>query len=306
LLLPYTLAEGHLGNCVLEVASKANAKVVAYFKSLHDEGYGLSTEKKRRSFRSVIKSLISRESAKPSKKTHAKWWCVPVQRVDAFLAFNREHRGILKQKLPGKKIVIAGYPLMYPEWKELCEKSDYVKKFKADPVFDIVVFTRGETVGRPPEENVVTNEMLERLLRHVFEKSVLPDPEKFRIRIKPHPLQDESSLVKMTSSLDNVSISYAPPSFLCASADLVVATYSSTVIDALIFGVPAIEYFEENEFFKKKHPTGSPFPSLGAMKARSAKQFYSRFNQTLSGDSPSSVISKRLGHKNRPRVIESI
>ena len=91
--------------------------------------------------------------------------------------------------------------------------------------------------------------------------------------MKPHPLQDETVLNEMASRYSGVVISYEHASILASVADVVVATWSTAIFDALAIGTPSIEFFVPNDYFLSLYPAGSAFKILGIPVAESRKEF---------------------------------
>lgn len=275
LLLPYTGSNDNVDITLSSIAKKEKIFIIAYFKSLHDEGFGLSTEpySNIKYFKNRLLKVIERIRTKKIKSK------IDDENVDLFLAFNSFHEKIIKERLGSKKVSISGYQLTYNSWIQLVKKN----KLKDNKLNTIVLFTRGETPGRPPQLNIINDELLKKLIINIHK--VLSDKyDNFELIIKPHPIQDVNVLKEIIKGFPNTNISYEAPSLLVVNAKFVISTYSSTVIDALIFDVPAIEYFEESNFFKNKHPNGSPFIEFGVLKANNIVEFENCVDRVFEGN----------------------
>lgn len=268
---------GKLNDQLVRKAKSAEIPILGYFKSLHDEGMGLSTLPEstseggglyhgvRQIFRQLRNHVLSTSVIKKDRGL------TPVQ-CNWLMVFNASHAQTVIAKAGKARCVEMGYQLLFPAWRDLVAQSPYCRTYPRGTRLEVVLFTRGETPGRPPEENVVPHANLVRLLDDIV--SALDDSGRdWHLRIKPHPIQDVGFLRRLAADRANIEIVYEAPALLAATADLAISTYSSTVVDTLAFGVPTIEYFFETPFFRAKHPTGSPFPELGAMKARCSDGF---------------------------------
>jgi len=277
-LLPYAGEKSETGKKLLGCLKKRNFRIVVYFKSIHDHGMGLSTvEKKDESERTAVAYylLIGKLIKKMVRGNFQ--YNLSKDDVDLVLAINEQHRDIIRNRFPSSTpIMISGYPLLYGAWWNLITNSSYVKEYnksrKVNPCFDVVIFTRGETPGRPASDNVLPHTTLAQILSDIY--SVIESEfNEFRIRIKPHPIQDVNFLKNLISNWRCTTLDYNIPALLSATSDLAISTYSSTIIDSLIFNIPSIEYYIENDFFRRKHPAGSPFLRMGAIRVNNKKQF---------------------------------
>jgi hypothetical protein len=316
LLIPLTGDSNGLGYALSTTAKEHRFKVVFYFKSIHDAGAGLTAPlpeahavnasgKEVSFFRRWLGGTRTDAPAdKPSKPKKKKK--PDVERADAVLAFNGAHGDVLLAKGYDPDVVFqVGYPLLYPEWKTLVRSSVETTSPGSEPACRVTLFTRGETPGRPPEENVMPHETLRVILDDVFE-TLDRVCDRYQVRVKPHPIQDLKVLKEILGGRENVEIVFDPPSVLAATSDLAVSTYSSTVLDALIFGVPSIEYLIENDFFRKKHPRGSPFPGMGALRANDGREFESCVRKALDPEYQVPDVSGALDHRMDLSVFEQL
>jgi len=276
-MMPIGSDNGELNERLVCKAKSANIPILGYFKSLHDKGMGLSTvpgalsERKERhhGIRQIVRCLWQQPSRWSGSEKGRK---LSPSQCRWVMAFNAVHGQKVKEKAGQAHVVEMGYQLLFPGWHELVCQSSYCQIYQSVAQLEVVLFTRGESPSRPPEENIVPHAYLEQLFEDIV--SALDDTGcDWHLRIKPHPIQDVAFLRGLIVGRSNVEIVFEAPAVLAATADLAISVYSSTVVDTLALGVPTIEYFFETPFFWRKHPTGSPFPRLGAMKARSYEVF---------------------------------
>ena len=276
-LMPVGSGNGAFNDQLVRKAKSAEIPILGYFKSLHDQGMGLSTLPESTSeggglyhgVRQIFLQLRHNVSSASVIKKDRR--LTPVQ-CNWLMVFNASHAQTVISKAGKARCVEMGYQLLFPAWHDLVAQSTYCRTYPRGTRLEVVLFTRGETPGRPPEENVVPHANLARLFDDIV--SALDDSGRdWHLRIKPHPIQDVDFLRGLIADRTNIEIVYEAPALLAATADLAISTYSSTVVDTIAFGVPTIEYFFETPFFRAKHPTGSPFPALGAMEARTSAEF---------------------------------
>lgn len=309
LLVPFTSEGSGLVTPLMAGATRRRAKVVAYFKSVHDQGMGLTAEASGRT--GATKTTFRR--ARHMWRRASRSASIADQRfderfVDVVLAFNNTQRKLLLSKgYSPRQVAVMGYPLLYPAWKGLVARSSFCRGF-GKSMWDVVLFTRGETPGRPSNQNIVTNDDLIEYLDDIF--AIMEDlTPHAKLRIKPHPIQDASViqnyLSKRTGTV-SAAMSFEPPFLLAGVCDLAISTYSSTVLDALIQDVPSVEYLKENAFFRKKHPTGSPFPSLGALRANNREELREHVSRIHDGWRPPRVLEDRFGHRLQNSVLENV
>ena len=295
LMAPVGKGVGRVGDILCKWAAKDRVPVLGYFKSLHDQGMGLSTllsptVRARSGLISRLHKLLRRlrnnqSTAKPGE--------LPVSLVDWLMVFNQRHAKTVADKAGKTQLIETGYQLLFPAWRELVRQSTYCRSYPHDVRFEVVLFTRGETPGRPPEDNIVPHANLEKLFRDIV-ASLDDTGRDWHLRIKPHPIQDVDVLSRLIAGRDNIEIVYEAPALLAATADLAIATYSSTVVDTLALGVPTIEYFFETPFFQAKHPAGSPFPGLGAVKARNSAEFVKGLDDAISKSNVNQICLESL------------
>lgn len=285
LMAPVGKGAGCVGDILCKWAAKDRVPILGYFKSLHDQGMGFSTlSSPTVSARSRLISRMHKLLRRLRKnQSTAKPGVLPVSLVYWLMVFNQRHAKTVADKAGETQLIETGYQLLFPAWRELVRQSTYCRSYPSDVRLKVVLFTRGETPGRPPEDNIVPHANLEKLFRDIV-ASLDDTGRDWHLRIKPHPIQDVDFLSRLIAGRDNIEIVYEAPALLAATADLAIATYSSTVVDTLALGVPTIEYFFETPFFLAKHPAGSPFPELGALKARNHTEFCLSLHHAISRD----------------------
>lgn len=302
-LAPKTSGGNNLGKDLAFFLKKnAKAKVFSYFKSVHDQGAGLTAISPAREYNAANGNpLILRMAMQRVWKIFRGFLLLSRRRdpVDVYMCFNKAQKELLLASgYDGKKLYVTGYPLLFSAWKTLLLYNSSRSTFKKSSC-DIVLFTRGETPGRPSDQNVVPTATLIEILHDIC----LVVGEEFsdaHIYIKPHPIQDASPLqdfINNSSYPVKLSLTYDAPSFLATIADYAISTYSSTIIDTLALGVPSIEFFKANEFFYKKHPAGSPFPALGAISVTNRAEFQACIQKLKTEYMPKNNLVEALEHR---------
>lgn len=292
-LCPMGGANGPVDRVILDRLATLGFAVIGYCKSIHDEGYGISTMRLTPAgkLKNMLRRLLKGGSAAKAKSGVGE---LLIADYDRFAAFNDYQGAVLRDRgFNDRQIFLTGYPILYRAWE------DMVRGFARPKAADekvVVVFTRGQKVSKDAEKSVVPNAMAEELLEHILARiDAMPGAK--RCIVKPHPFQDIDTVNRSVADYAFAKVSHENPSILCASADLAITTYSSTALDALGLGVPCIEYFYETPYFWKKHPTGSPFPDLGASKARTRDEFEAALDAAWKGELPRPNLSERLGHR---------
>lgn len=282
LMSPVGKGEGEIGGYLHRWASEKRVPILGYFKSLHDQGMGLTTLPSKDSLVIGLAQHLRKLAGRlRHPRVKGKSRGLAPSQTNWLMVFNHRHAQIVANKAGNSRLIETGYQPLFPAWRDIVEQSPYCLGYPRGSCLEVILFTRGETPGRPPEENVVPHANLKILFEDIV--NALEDTGRdWRLRIKPHPIQDVDFLRDLIANRANVEIVYEAPAFLATTADLAISTYSSTVVDTLAYGVPTIEYFYETAFFKTKHPTGSPFPELGAMKARNKSEFIRSLKDALS------------------------
>jgi hypothetical protein len=265
------------GAALARLVKRNNGRRVGYLKSLHDQGRGLSDLHHRR----------ENTSPKIQLRPNLDRFLTP-----AYFPFERmlEEKGI-----PRSRQIVAGYPVCYASWHALVKETPRVRWLHAQRrALEVVVFTRGEADHKVPEVQIISDEWVLQAVRNIVEKARAINKD-CRIRVKPHPYQDLERLRQGLADVPEIEFTDDPPCVLVATADLAIATYSSAILDAVAFGVPAIEYFQENRAFRLRHPDGSPFGQFGVVIARNESQFGEAMSAFAAGHSSGVELGKILG-----------
>lgn len=271
---------GPIGPCAQSVviwAREHGHSLVGFFKSLHDEGLGLTTVPLRgwrrwaTSVKSRLRGLGSQVRASRFLRPHD---------FTMLMSFSARHERVIAPLAGAAQLFRSGYPILYPAWQELQSSITSTAPLSPHEGRTCVLFTRGQAGTKTPESSVVSDDDCLMLASDVV-RALRFRRESWRVIIKPHPQQATDRLRAMFALDSDVSFSDQSAGAIVKSADLVVATYSSTVIDAVAIGVPAIEYFCEKEFFRRKHPTGSPFIQFGVLPARNREQLADRISEAM-------------------------
>jgi hypothetical protein len=244
----------------LRRAVKSNGgRVVGYFKAINDEGHGISALENP-SLRVTI----------PQKLIHG---------LDSIVLPSDDFRAFFSSDVQ-PNLIATGYPPFYTSWKNYVE--GVVRKHcpKQAEELSVVILTRGEIAHKKHTDQIISEETLHRLLRRIHD--ILERQGKpFRMRVKPHPYQNTDALAGYIRDWPRAEMIFDPPVLLAADADIVVAIYSSAILDGLVFGASLIEYFEENEAFRRLHFKHSPFGAFGARIARSEEEFEAAVRDAL-------------------------
>lgn len=280
-LVPFSKDETNLSGRFSQAGRSLGMQVIGFFKSLHDEGYGLTSED-RLTASAIMRRLAasSRLPLRPSAHSRAAGATDSPRLADfdLFVAFNRSHARLLAMKgIPKKRIVVGGYPLDSDIWVKSVTAASGLDSARSEGPLRIAFFPRGETPGRPSSENVVPHDDLRRYiswLASALGRNPTAQQQGYILNVKPHPIQSRETLARLLSDYFPMGfrITDEIPSVVVAGADVAISTYSSTLVDALLFGVPSIEVLVENDWFRRKHPTGSPFIEMGASRASSVDQ----------------------------------
>lgn len=183
--------------------------------------------------------------------------------IDTFLVSSRSHIPPLKE-IYDIHYAVTGYPKAYPAWTDRAKREakniTTTKKIGRRPV--ISVFTRGE--AKCDRQHLMPNNHLKKILTDVLNALPIHYPDCL-IYVKPHPYQDLALTRRLVRGYGNAKIVFDHPSVLTVMSNLVIATFSTTIVEAVCLGIPAIEYFIPNEYFYSAYPQGSHFRQMGVM-----------------------------------------
>lgn len=233
---------------LLSIVSRSNGGTVhGYFKSIHDQGRGMS-------------SSDSDSLKKPYRPLY----------FDRILAFEPlQLDKLLKAGYCARKVIYVGNPTFYRSWVDEIARSESVSQYrvlKDDFDYTAVIFTRGSKPHNL-DDSPVTDEDLVRYLKDIV-KCLSVYHNRVCFLIKPHPYQRVEPLYALTSNCHHIRVVYDPPAVLSAVADIAFSTFSSAILDSVACSVPSIEYFEEKLAFRRAHPDGSIFGMYGVIQAR--------------------------------------
>jgi hypothetical protein len=260
---------------------------LGYLKSLHDQGRGLSD---------IDAHLASTSRIRIGPK------------LDALLVPDHSgFRGLMERLgVSEQEQVVSGYPVCYQHWKQMVRNlpmcRDYNEKRRQ---LEVVLFTRGEVAHKAPADQIISDQWLLSAIVEIREELGATGKD-FRLRIKPHPYQNIRRLRGMIGTAPEICLTDWPPAMLAATSDMGIATYSSAILDAVAMGVPAIEYFSENDAFKRLHPGGSPFGSLGVRITRTRCELAAAISSILEGDDMRFDLGDALGSVLDERALDDI
>ncbi len=172
-----------------------------------------------------------------------------------YLAFSNSNIEWAKS-LGFSKIKVIGFSKFYLNW------INYIRKYSDNFIKNkkyVVIFSR--SYDHPYYMNL---NKYKYLLKTAHEKisKLLPDHE---ILIKPHPREDVNQILSIINelSLNNISITNENSMVISSKAKFTVSFWSSAILDSLALDVPSIEYFIEDEQFRKVEPEGSLYRKNG-------------------------------------------
>jgi hypothetical protein len=231
----------------LRHAVKGNeGRVIGYFKAINDEGHGIS----------ALENPHLRKLVPPGVTHSVDVIMLPYDGFSTFFGSDTSAR-----------LVTTGYPPFYRCWKKYVESRTGDRDNDGRDALDVVVLARGEAAHKEGGQQIITNETLSRILHDIYE-ILQKQTRSFRLQVKPHPYQDVGILAAIIEGWPEAQLVFDPPVVLAARADVMIAIYSSAILDGVVFKATLIEYFEENSAFRELHATSSPFASFGVAIAR--------------------------------------
>lgn len=234
-------------------------RVIGYFKAINDEGHGIS----------ALENPHLRKLVPPNVTHGLDVIMLPYEGFSTFFASDTAAR-----------LVTTGYPPFYRSWKRYVENRARVRENASSDQLDVVVLARGEVAHRKAAQQIITNETLRRVLTDIHE-ILREQAGSFRLQVKPHPYQDANTLAAFVQDWPEAQLVFDPPVVLAAGADIVIAIYSSAILDGVVFGTSLIEYYEENSAFTELHATNSPFASFGVAIARTRNELDAAIKTSL-------------------------
>ena len=152
------------------------------------------------------------------------------------------------------KIKVIGFTKFYKNWISYVKKysENFFKKEKY-----VVIFSR--PYDHPYYMNINKYKYLLKTTHKTITK-LLPGHE---ILIKPHPREDIKNIeYYKTIKLNNIKITKRALMVVSANAKLTISFWSSAILDSLALNIPSIEYYIEDEQFKKIEPLGSLYKKM--------------------------------------------
>ena len=202
-----------------------------------------------------------------------------VSLADNFLLYSRSHEDFI-HSLGYQRTATIGYPKLFPAWRKAAQLSVQRLRRSEENRPVICFFTRGQE-GRP-DKSILDNRSLHAILESAL--SVIQihyrDPV---VLLKPHPLQDRSVIEDVCRQYDFVEETQLHVAQLAALASLVVTTWSSSILEALAIGTPAIEYFIPSAYFQEIYPNGSSYKEMGIPSAETHEDFMSMVSAITKG-----------------------
>ena len=164
-----------------------------------------------------------------------------LQMLDYFLASHPSHRTQIQEIYP-VEVACIGYPKFFPAWSDYLRKRTGLNARNCTGIPKILILTRGEVEGSA--EQILTNKQLFLLLTDIFQ-ALTSKLGEFNVLLKPHPAQDLAPLEKIRDAYaSSTKLVSDHAGLLAASADLVITTWSTAIIDSLALYIPSIEYFK--------------------------------------------------------------
>lgn len=223
--------------------------------------------------------------------------------ADKFYAYSNGHINQL-ETLGYNDIESIGFPKLFPAWREAVVNSkNFTRLEKLKEKNVVVIITRGETPKLGPQ--IMPNALLKKIVTSIIEEVCFQLPDSI-ILIKPHPSQDRTVINKLSEMYDNVSITEEHPSVLSSIAKLVVTTWSTSIIDAMVFKCPVIEYFIQNDEFLSKYPSGSAFKNMGIPSCDNKKEFSVLLSTVIQGSYIHPDVASLFAHKKSLEFVSSV
>jgi hypothetical protein len=166
-----------------------------------------------------------------------------------------EKKGFLKQQ-------VIGYPKFFDEWIQTVRS--YHKRLETQAAAATLAQKRAVIFSRPIHEYYMDEDIYHYLLATSITtiRRLLKD---VLIIIKPHPREDITLLKKIITQkkFSNVEVSTEHIAVLSLDALFAISFWGSSILDPLILGVPAVEYYIEAKRFREAEPRGSSYRELG-------------------------------------------
>ena len=181
---------------------------------------------------------------------------------------------------------IIGYPKFFNEWKILL-KMYRNRTYEGQEI--AVIYSRCVHPIYMDEDKYI--KLLTSSCNVIREKL-----GNIKIIIKPHPREDIQLINKILNdkNIVNVSISWEHATILAKNAKLIIALFSSTVLDGLSFGIPSIEFYKEAERFREGEPKGSPYKNIGIDSTHDEQELSKFIDKVINGEKIEDEEDKRI------------
>jgi len=213
-----------------------------------------------------------------------------------------------QEKQGHKNIETIGYPKLFNEWQKVVRENG--KRYLEEEVGTSLLHSQQGVVslflGSTVPGIFSLEELEDWLVSCVL--AVQKQLPRWTILIKPHPMQKIDHLHELIHHLESTKIlvSFLNPSVLASQSNLVITHHTSTIIDALVFGVPTIQYQCFTEHWLRRHPEGSSFLQLQHLWAQTREELEEKITDALSESYEYPDLPSKLGHRKNLGPILSL
>lgn len=282
-----TAKDRSMGRLLVRYVKVRGGLVLAYLKSVNDQGRGLSA--------------VGRVKAFAGGAFYDRLM-VPNQQL---------YQLLIQSGYPKESLIVSGFPPFYADWRKHVtrEATGLEAKLKGKSLF--VVFSRGPAPHKQGEHQIITASTERRLLTDIVSTIQQGWPDAL-IWIKPHPYQDTTFIKKLADRFPQVEIRHESVQKLSALASVAISTYSSASLDALVYGKPSIEYFEESDAFLTAHPAGSTFGEYGVVICRTRTELENALTEAMNSSKEDHMklerfVLQKLNHQdNSTQILDFI
>lgn len=290
LFIQWSGVKSKVSKYIYKSVLRKKGRVLRFFKSLHDKGLGLTAMPINESIITMFRKRLSH--------LHLKIKNAGVE--DYYLLHGQEFiRSMQGSHVSSYKYKVITYPLGLPAWKKMI--TNYHND-SASASTVIGVFIRGEIRKRSPNEQIMPNWLLKKQLDDVFEitKKVFSD---IKVVIKPHPNQDVEELKKIIGHGDSFYISYDPPAVIASKSKFIIGMSTSAILDGLLLGKPAINYYNETDALRLLHPKGSVLNIMGIKSVSTKKELEEAINSIINDKYDYPDLIPYIGNQSRIREL---
>ena len=238
------------------------------------------------------KSMVFLKGRLPTRSVKAVW------SGDGFLCCGLYDEPFHKQA-GHTNIESIGYPKLFDEWQQVVRENG--GRYLQEDLGENSLISQGRVVSLFLGSTVPEIFSLEEL-EDWLASCVLTVQKKLpgsMIVVKPHPMQEIDHLNQFIHHLEspNTVVSFLNASVLASQSDLVIAHHTSTIIDAVAFGVPTIQYQFFSEHWLRRHPEGSSFLHLQHLWAQNKQELEEKITEALSESYRCPDLPCKLGHR---------